>query len=256
MNAKIFYFVNHTANFAGNSGIQRVTRCLGRALVELGRDVVFVSWDQEKRAARLTNDDELHRLARWNGPAFRPQGSTGLPLELGSADRDDLSGSWLLVPECPHHSQPDGDVTLDLVHYARRVGLKIAFAFQDLIPLNTPGYEELRERHARYLRQAALADMVLPISRYAAGTLEQYYKSLRLPAVELPQIIPCLLPEEHPGRARVAIPNEPAGTTIKIISLGTLEPRKNQQRLLQAFNAVCDRRPDLDMRLTLVGNRH
>jgi glycosyltransferase involved in cell wall biosynthesis len=256
MGAKIFYFVDHTANFAGNSGIQRVTRYLGRAFVELGRDVVFVSWDGEKRAARQANDDELQRLARWNGPAFRPQDATGRPLELDPAGRDDLAASWLIVPECPHHGRPDGDVTRDLVDYAHRIGLKIAFIFYDLVPLKMRGYEELRERHARYLHQAALADMLLPISRYAGDTLERYYKSLRFPAAELPQIIRCPLPEEVPGRTRVATPSEPTGFTIKIISLGVLEPRKNHERLLRAFNAVCDRRPDLDLRLTLIGNHY
>jgi glycosyltransferase involved in cell wall biosynthesis len=256
MGAKLFYFVDHTAKFAGNSGIQRVTRYLGRALVELGRDVVFVSWDAERRTALRTSDDELRRLARWNGPEFRPQGAGGRPLELDPADCDDLAASWLIVPECPHHSRPDGDLTRDLVEYARRVGLKIALIFYDLIPLKMRGYEDLRERHARYLRQAALADMLLPISHYSADTLERYYKSLRLPPAELPQIVPCPLPEEVPGYARVVTPREPAGPEIKIMSLGVLEPRKNHERLLQAFNAVCARRPDLDLRLTLIGNHY
>jgi hypothetical protein len=40
---KIFYLVHHTANFEGNSGIQRVTRYLGRELREIECDVVLVS---------------------------------------------------------------------------------------------------------------------------------------------------------------------------------------------------------------------
>ena len=254
MATKIFYFVDHTARFAGNSGIQRVTRYLGRALVERGRDVVFVSWDTDRRAAMRSSDDELRALARWNGPQFRPQGAGGRALELDPDDRNDLAGSWLIVPEVPHHSQPEGDLTRDLIDYAHRVGLKIAFIFHDLIPLKLRGYEELRERHARFLRQAALADMLLPVSRYAGGTLERYYKSLRLPAPELPQIIACPLPEEVPGYARDQTASEPTGREIKIMSLGVIEPRKNHYRLLQAFNAVCARRPDLDLRLTLIGN--
>jgi glycosyltransferase involved in cell wall biosynthesis len=256
MGAKIFYFVDHTAKFAGNTGIQRVTRYLGRALLERGRDVVFVSWDGDKQAATRSSDDDLRNLARWNGPPFRPQDATGRPLELDPADRDDLAAGWLIVPECPHHSRPDGDLTRDLVDYAHRVGLKTAFIFYDLIPLKMRGYEDLRDRHARYLRQAALADVLLPISRYAGDTLERYYKSLRVPAAQLPQIISCPLPEEVPGRARVSTPSEPPGSAIKIMSLGVLEPRKNHDRLLRAFNAVCARRPDLDLRLTLIGNHY
>lgn len=256
MSPKILFFVAHTAEFAGNSGIQRVTRYLGRALLDLGRDLVFVGWDKDRRAAIRASDEELRTLARWNGPAIRPQNAAGRALELDPADRDDLAGSWLIVPECPHHSQPEGDLTRDLIDYAHRVGLKIAFIFYDLIPLKMRGYEELRERHARFLRQAALADMLLPISHYAGETLERYYTSLQLPRPELPQIVACSLPEEVPGFARVQTVREPAGREIKIMSLGVLEPRKNHERLLQAFNAVCARRPDLDLRLTLIGNHY
>src|SRR5262249_35659776 len=66
----------------------------------------------------------------------------------------------------------------------------------------------------------------------------------------------CPLPGEVPGHARVETASEPAGDAINIISLGTIEPRKNHYKLLQAFNAVCAARPDLDLRLTLIGNRY
>jgi glycosyltransferase involved in cell wall biosynthesis/2-polyprenyl-3-methyl-5-hydroxy-6-metoxy-1,4-benzoquinol methylase len=251
MNAKIFYFVHHTAGFESNGGIQRVTRYLSRALGELGRDVVFVSWLGEARAATRSSDDELRRFSRWNGPAFRPQGAIGRPLELDPADRDDLGGSWLIVPECPYHS---GCTALDLIEYAHRVGLKVAFIFHDLIPITVRGYEELRDRHARYVQQMSLADMIIPVSRYSQEELERYYRTLGFQTTALPQIICCPLPEEVPGHRRVEAPSEPAGAALKIISLGLIEPRKNQDKLLQAFNAFCAARPELDVRLTLIGN--
>src|SRR5579859_8113309 len=167
MKSRIFYFVSHTANCELNSGIQRVTRYLGRALGELGREVVFVSWLGEARAAIRATDDELHRLARWHGPTFRSQEAKGCPLELDGVERDEFRGSWLVVPEYPYHTQPDGDATLQLIEYAHRIGLKIAFIFYDLIPITTPGYELLREQHVRYVQQVALADAIIPISSYS-----------------------------------------------------------------------------------------
>jgi glycosyltransferase involved in cell wall biosynthesis/GT2 family glycosyltransferase/2-polyprenyl-3-methyl-5-hydroxy-6-metoxy-1,4-benzoquinol methylase len=256
MNAKIFYFVNHTANYAGNTGIQRVTRQLGRALAEHGREVVLVSWLSEKQAATRSSDDELRRLARWNGPAFRAQGASGRPLDADPADRNDLAGSWLIVPECPYHGTPDADATLALIEYAHRVGLKIAFIFHDLIPIKMRGYESLRDRHLRYVRQMALADLIIPVSRYSGVELERHYRTLRMPAAELPQIICCPLPEEFPGRRRVEVAAEPAGETIRIVSLGVIEARKNQYKLLQAFNGLCAEHPELNVRLTLIGDHH
>jgi glycosyltransferase involved in cell wall biosynthesis len=254
MGAKIFYFVNRTANFEGNSGIERVTRHLGRALGELGRDVVFVSWLGEAHAATRSTDDELRRLARWNGPPFRSQAADRHPLELDPADREDLAGSWLIVPECPHHS---GCTAFELIEYAHRVGLKIAFLFYDLIPLEMRGYGHLRDAHARYVRQIAAADMIIPISRHSADEIERHYaRTLRFPASGLPQLICCPLPEELPGRPRTEVSAEPPGDAIKIISLGVIEPRKNQYRLVRAFNDLCAEHPELDIRLTLIGNHY
>lgn len=255
MSSKIFYFVGHTANCELNSGIQRVTRYLGRALGDLGRDVVFVGWLGQARAATRASDEELNRLARWHGPTFRSQGARGRPLELDPLDCNELRGSWLVVPECPYHTQPDGDATLQLIAYAHRVGLKIAFIFHDLIPIATPGYEDLRDAHKRFVQQMTLADAIIPVSSYSARDLQHYLlHTLELSRAELPPIICCLLPEEIPGQPRVEVAAEPATETISIISLGLLEPRKNHAKLLQAFNGLCAERPQLDVRLTLIGN--
>ena len=250
MRGKIFYFVNHTANFDGNGGIQRVTRHLGRALRERGRDVVFVSWLAQARAAIRSTDDELCRLARWHGPAFRSQGATGQPLE--ATDKDDVLGSWLLVPECPYHT---GCATRALIDYAHRVGMKIAFIFYDLIPIKIRGYEHLREVHAAYVEDIVAADLIIPISRYSGAELQRYcVRTLGLPATELPQIACCPLPEELPEHPRVDLAGEPAKDSLEIVSLGLIEPRKNQCRLLRAFNRFCDTHPDLPVRLTLIGD--
>jgi len=252
---KIFYFIKHTANLEGNSGIQRVTRHLGCALREIGREVIFVSWLDELRAATRSGDDELRRLARWNGPAFHSQDAKGQPLELCAEDRDDLAGSWLIVPECPYYGQRGADPTLDLIEYAHRVGLRIAFVFYDLVPIKMRGYESLRDRHVRYVQQLTLADMIIPISQYSGDELACHYADvLQLRRQEISQIVPCLLPDEFAGWPRVEIPDEPEGSTIRIICLGTLEPRRNHPGLLEAFNVFCAEHPEVDVRLKLIGN--
>jgi glycosyltransferase involved in cell wall biosynthesis/GT2 family glycosyltransferase len=251
---RIYYFVNHTANLEGNSGIQRVARYLGHALCTLGRDVVFVSWRADSRAATRSTDDELRRLARWHGPPFRPQGAAGEPLESAAADKDHVAGSWLIVPELPYH----GDcATRDLIDYAHRVGMRIAFIFYDLIPIKLPGYEHLREPHAAYVEQIASADLIVPISRHSGTDLERYFaRTLDLSTAELPQTTCCPLPEEVPGHPRRQLAAAPAKSFLDIVSLGVIEPRKNQSGLMRAFNRFCDSNPGLDVRLTLVGDRY
>jgi glycosyltransferase involved in cell wall biosynthesis len=43
---------------------------------------------------------------------------------------------------------------------------------------------------------------------------------------------------------------------IRILCVSTLEPRKNHLRLLQAYQTLRERRPELPLRLVLVGNRY
>ena len=51
-------------------------------------------------------------------------------------------------------------------------------------------------------------------------------------------------------------PNDPLHPPIRFVALGTVEPRKNQVETMRAFARLCARRPDLDLRLDVVGNVH
>ena len=50
MPSKLYYWVDHTSSYEGNSGVQRVVRCLARELRRSGEDVVFVKWNEEFQA--------------------------------------------------------------------------------------------------------------------------------------------------------------------------------------------------------------
>jgi glycosyltransferase involved in cell wall biosynthesis len=257
MTAKLFYFVDDVANFEGNHGIHRVSRRLARGFVDAGADVVFVSWLASQKRLTRSSDDELRRFARWGGPAFRPQCAGGTPLEEDGADRDDLHESWLLVPELPYHTGKDPDTTGAVIADARRLGLRVAFLLHDLIPVRTPGYAPLRDRHAQYLRQMAAADVIVPVSVHVERDLRRYYRRLFGAAPKgLPYIKAQLLPDEAPDAPRAAAPETSGHARLEILCVGALEPRKNHRRLLQAFERVMRRRGPIDCRLTLVGDHH
>ena len=86
---RVFYWAGLTATQPFNTGIQRVTRSLGRALFELGIEVVPVKWDQAAGHMAPLDASEAAHLAQWGGPQVRAQ----------SAIPNDLSNEWLLVPE-------------------------------------------------------------------------------------------------------------------------------------------------------------
>jgi hypothetical protein len=98
MAERIYYWIDHTARFEANSGVQRVTRCLARALEELGRGITYVHWSTRSQVPTpARGDEELRKFARLSGPAFRPQHAGDVPLPTEKGDRARLWNNWLLV---------------------------------------------------------------------------------------------------------------------------------------------------------------
>lgn len=257
MTPQIYVYVDHTSKYDGNSGVQRVVRALAVSLLAAQRDVVFVAWNPDYCALRRVKERELAELARYDGPAVAAQGHPGAPLHLNPLDEPRLSGAWLLIPEVPTSGGHGPRITADIIEYAGSKGMKTAFVFYDIVPLLTPGYEDVREAHAVYAQQLALADLVLPISRHAGDTLRAYYADmLKLPRSELPEIVDIPLAAAFGRGQPLSFPAAPTQGRISILSVGTIEPRKNQIGLLRAFNRLCRRRGDLDLELNLVGHLH
>ena len=101
----LYYFVDHTARYPGNTGIQQVTRRLGGALHELGAAIRFVKWDGASGELAYVDHDELDRLSQWGGPALSGDVLRAYPkrgAKSVSAQKNNNSrNSWLIVPEVP-----------------------------------------------------------------------------------------------------------------------------------------------------------
>ena len=261
MKRTIYYWIDHTAKCPTNTGMQRVTRYLGRSLLKNYQMVVFVRWDHERKCLVLANQDELRHLAQFNGPQLDrtslenyPAGDTVRVLhEMTDFTPKD---GWLVVPEVTHITLHPTVPTLDAIAYARHYGLKSAFIFYDAIPLKLPEYAAGAEAHATYMQHLAMADVVIPISNYAGDDYVSYLKSfVYFDDLTLPVVRPVSLPGEDPACAR-AERFDITSEEIMILSVGTVEPRKNQIRLIDAFNQVCGKYQNLALRLVLVGNLH
>lgn len=257
MTRPIFVWIDHTARYEGNSGVQRVVRSLIKALQARGRELVCVSWSPAEYTLVRAGTAELETLARYDGPPASEPQQAGVPLHLNGLDGSGLEGAWLLVPEVPPAGGRGQRITADLIDYAHSKGMKTAFIFYDLVPLLVDGYEDMRETQADYVQQMALADLVLPISEHAGETLRRYYDdTLRLPVSSRPMIVDLPLAEAFGDGRRPEIAPAPSNGPIRIMALGTIEPRKNQVALLRAFNRLCARRSDLDLELHVVGHLH
>lgn len=256
---RTFYvFVDHTIGCSVNTGVQRTVRGLASGLVRSGTRVRYVKWDDEREQCVLINRKEREYLGAWNGPAlsdedraiYRPADESLAIVEPAADDAD----SWLIVPEVPHITFQPHPVTLALILWAARAKLKTGFVFYDAIPLRRDEFKSMAARHAEYMQYLRLADAVWPISRWSADDLVAFWaKSERASGRTMPRIVPLSLPGAADRIGRVTQFEE---CERLILSVGTIEPRKNQVALINAFQDYRRNNPRSPWRLVLVGNLH
>ena len=258
---RIYFYVDHTIKCPSNTGMQRVTRRLGRALLELGEEIIFVKWDARHHQLILLNQDELSYLSQWNGPVFSLQTLSKYPkpndqvVQVGRFELE--AGHWLVVPEVTHITYQAQPMTLDVLMEAKRHGLKTAFVYYDATPLRQTSLREMAPKHETYMHQLLLVDLVVPISNWSARDLVSFLQvhegAILTPT---PRIAALPLPGESQLSSRITTPITLNDTSKLILSVGSIVPHKNQVALVHAFESYCKVYPETDWQLALVGNLH
>lgn len=256
---KLYYFVDHTSRHTGGSGVQRVVRGLARSLLDVDCELVFVAWCPQQKALVPVDRTMLNNFAKFQGPALSEEKLELYPANVNKTKPlhegvfAPLGPGWLLVPEVTHITYHAVAPTQGVMEYSARHGLKTAFIFYDAIPLKHPDYADAEPKHAEYMQQLALADLIIPISKYAADDLVSFFLNRLYFQVEtLPEIAPLLLPAEALSRER-HMPIYSSDPPKLFLSVGTIEPRKNQLGLLRAFQHFCNEYPENEARLLLIG---
>jgi len=270
---RINYFVQVSGTDQGISGIPRVVKNLARALGSIkGVELVPVSWSARLKTLFHTEQKILDNLALHGGPKLTASSDAGKPVAI-------QAGEWLLVAEAPHLGSHDRDypsLLIDqLIGFARHAGLLVGIVLHDIMPLTHSADsggrlafadmasvadrgdegERQRLRFAIYAHAVALADVVLPVSRTSGELLGDWLVRNGHSPETLPAIDPILLPEEVASAARI-VPHrfrkESTGPK-RFLSVGTVGVHKNQLAAMAAFQRLIERRPDLDVRLDVVG---
>ena len=183
-----FLVVGDTARNPGRSGIQTVVRSLAAAFGEQRAPVRPVVWIARPRLLRPLppelsvgpGAEPLRDLAGAAGLALRRQPAAWfwwlraggnirrMPLHRHPLHRRAPPGSWVLLPELMYKGK-----TGALIDYVHRRGWRLAVIFYDTIPVDRPDLvpPDLPAKHARYMRELAGADLILPISEASAEGL-------------------------------------------------------------------------------------
>jgi FkbM family methyltransferase len=225
----IYYWVDHTVTFYKNTGIQRVVRGLARALMERGLKLVPVKWDQTTNRFFSPSTADLEYLSKWNGPAVSSWAEWTMPEQCSQKD-------WLLIPELILYLD-DQQLAL-LKKHISEIGLRCAWIFYDAIPWKMREIfpASFTEAHGRYMEWLSKFELIFPISDFSRGDLISFLggTSRRTPSLEQ-RIQTCVLPGEFHESDRVTIYEKQLPNIVKILCVGTVEPRKNHLLLLSAF---------------------
>jgi glycosyltransferase involved in cell wall biosynthesis len=248
--------VSYSVRDSANSGVVRVARRLGRKLQESGFDPVFVVWDEPSGHYVFPTEAEYEMLGRFNGPVFK----RGMRVSKSAEERTYLahvltglapSEHWLLLPETIF----EGSFRRRR-QYARERKFRTAVIFFDAIPVLRPELcnEVIRNNHRAYMLGIAECDLAVPISRFSADCLRNFWRDSGAP--DTCRIVTDVLPGEFGGARRIEAPLQRNISTVRILCVSTLEPRKNHRNLVHACLRMAENHPELDWSLTLVGNKY
>jgi glycosyltransferase involved in cell wall biosynthesis len=188
------------------------------------------SWRHASGLARVSE-----RLLRELGPSAKPVRWPSLG-ELGAGD-------WLLTPELFSESERPG-----FTGALRGRRFRAAALYHDAIPLKLPDVTWPRsvERQPGYMKLLSLFDRVWAVSEASREELARFWKWQGVH--QAPQVDVIELGADWPGVPRAGAGAPPSR---RIVSVGILEPRKNQTVLLDAYERL--RADGIDFELHLVG---
>lgn len=252
MTAPLLLDLTHTSHTRARTGIQRVTRSLKTAL---GEQAVAITHDPHQRTWRTLEPWENANLVATEAAGKR---SAAWPVAakargtirrlLGSRTADDLLplGSAVLVPEV---FSPGVAAALPAL-FARTSGPRIAL-FHDAIALRYPELTPTKTvaRFPAYLRELLVFDGIAAVSEDSRDALRDYWRWLGV--TQAPQIEAIPLGVDQPPP-----PPESATKSSRsvILSVGSLEGRKNHLALLEACEQLWTQGEQFE--LHLIGLAH
>ena len=252
-NGKILFDATHTSHTSAQTGIQRVCRAL---FEEIATDsgVTPICFDPHQIGWRPLVAEELAVLRDRSGGAGKSRGAKWTMSQKISGAARRWLGARAKLPKatgliCPElFSAKVGARLPELLQVVS--GPRVA-VFYDAIPLKFP---ELTPpgtvaRFPSYLRELLLFDGVAAISEDSAASLREYWQWLGVANVPSVQAIP-LGVDSPPTLASSETPNATPALP-RILSVGTIEGRKNHLALLEAAETLW--REGVKFELELIG---
>jgi glycosyltransferase involved in cell wall biosynthesis len=237
----IIFYTDQTIRSATNTGIQRVVRQLGKSIQDSTVEITFVKWNRKNRECEPISHDDMLRLNRWNGPS----------INKNQILKEPKRPTLLVVPEIPYAGGLSAPSTFELCRWAKQNGMQIAFVFYDMIPLRFDYSAAFRRQHLIYSRELIEADFIWTISAWVKDDLLAFWKFPGFESTKIPSVSVQTLGFEPVG---LQVPTSAINSDRIILSVGTIEARKNQLTLIKSFIDFLKLPNNQDWMLHLVGN--
>ncbi len=245
----IYYWADSTVAVPVNTGIQRVVRQLARGLIEAGYPLVPVKWGGVDDPLRPVSPEELEHFAQWNGPAADQWRGWRPPQTTRAAD----GSSWAncrTTCRTPNKRRS--------APRRRTPASRPAEVFYDIIPWKMPGLypPAFSAAHLNYMGELYNYSRVLAISDYSRREMMAVLSDeYAIPEGRMDHLMAVPLAAEFPEIVEQVAAEPLAEGVVEILCVGTVEPRKNHERLLDAFD-LASKRSAVPLHLTIVGGGH
>jgi glycosyltransferase involved in cell wall biosynthesis len=250
----ILLVCDNTIHLKYRSGIQRVVIETVRAMSKRCT-LRLVKWDERDGQLRDLDAHDLRKLFGDDIPAGVAPHPACQRVGFRFVDTiEEPENSWLLYTEVPHEIAKGPQKLAAMRAQVREVGVRSALIFYDLIPVLEKEYMGARGKHLEYMVDAVLCDRIFPISKFAGDDLLEFLEDTAdLGKRQMDQlrdrIVPAPLGEyregEEWGLPRYSGEDGSSSDEPRMIMVGTVEPRKQQVRLLRAINDARSRIPEL-----------
>jgi FkbM family methyltransferase len=250
---EVFYWIDHTSQYDGNSGIQRVVRSLAASLLNQGIRLIPVVWNVRDSILEVADEQRLLHLADWSGPEAHLWSLKTDLMQDVEADR------LLIVPELTTYS-PDEHFLEKILKAAKSLQMQTSVVFFDALPHLMPEIysPESGLKHRKYMEDLRFADVIIAISNSAKRDLTNFFLhskrvesefvvkifSLPLPSLFTDELIPISDDLNFEGSS---------DNVTKVLCIGTLELRKNYAALIEAFEIAVASLPKGSIELTILG---
>jgi glycosyltransferase involved in cell wall biosynthesis len=234
--------VNFCAKFVHNTGIQRVVREVMPHLVALGGESLeLVAWTRRSGITRGLTAVERQRVIDWRAL------SAGTSVTI-APQPDELVVPWKSVVFLPEVPEPA--LCERLAGLAEFSGNTVSVIGYDTIPIGSAELvlESESLRFAHYLSVIKHVDAVVAISGSVATEFEGFTSALAAQGLTGPRIRCVPLAGDVPAGDA---PAETASEPPLVLSVGSHEPRKNQDAVLYAVETLLGE--GLKFRMVFVG---